>query len=184
MLNRSEIPCRFWLLDVCLKHQASHEIGTAVGENACPFQHAVLSADSAQTSTSSLQPNHKSLANDDSHFPALMSSSSSSKCIGNPIRKTKYVRNVSAHDSKNYKAAVITSKAYRSYACPTISTVSDTPSKYKGDSSSWWQSSNNLGSKNVIKVNSPSIAVLPSEWVESGNQTTTTTTTSVYLFMF
>eukprot|EP01036_Dinobryon_divergens_P022641 gene22641-30919_t len=164
--NMSEIPCRFWLLDVCLKHQASYGSDAPVDESGCPFQHAVLCADPLQPSRSGTQPSTKSLSNDDSHFPALMPSSSSSKWIGKPIGKTKFVRNASAQASKNYKAA-ITSMPYKSYACPTIVSSDHTTAKYRGDSSSWWQSSNNVGYKK-FPVNSPSIPVLPSEWVESG----------------
>ena len=152
---------------MCLKHQASYGSDAPVDEGGCPFQHAVLCADPLQPSRSGTQPSTKSLSNDDSHFPALMPSSSSSKWIGKPIGKTKFVRNASAQASKNYKAA-ITSMPYKSYACPTIVSSDHTTAKYRGDSSSWWQSSNNVGFKK-IPVNSPSIPVLPSEWVESGN---------------
>lgn len=151
---------------MCLKHQASYGSGTPAEESGCPFQHAVLCADHLEPSYSGTQPNPKSLSNDDSHFPALTPSSSSSKCIGKPIGKTKFVRNVSAHASKNYKAA-ITSMPYKSYACPTPLSTDNSTATYRGDSSSWWQSSNNVCTKKV-QVNLPSIPVLPSEWVESG----------------
>ena len=149
--NLADIPCRFWLFGVCLKHQASCLQNNSI-DISCPFQHAVINSLPNSTNDSETSSSIKFTEND-LDFPALLSSTKTSTKAKN---QTKLVKNAT-NSSRNYKAAVSTPQ-YQSYSCPNLSATSEATRKPK----------RNQYARNRSFVSSSSISLLPADWVESG----------------